>query len=586
MAEELDKVDAVIVGTGWAGGIAAAELTKEGYKVVALERGKEQTREDFIGSKDELKYSIRYNMMQDLSKETVTARTSMKDTAMPVRNNSHARFGNDTGGASVHWNGVSFRWMPYDFEIYSQTVDRYGKDKIPENCTIQDWGITYDELEPYYDKFEKMAGVSGEENPIGPKRSDKYPNPRMKSTPSIDLFKEAGKNLGYHPYHLPSANMSEQYTNPDGETINACMYCAFCEEYGCDFGAKADPIVTVLETAKKTGNFEIRNESTVTEVIHDGNKATGLKYIDNVTGKEYIQLADVVVLAGFVFTNNKLLLKSEIGEPYNPETQEGVIGKNFTGHFSNISTYIGARGFFDNKKFNLAMGSGALGATIDDFSGDNMDHSDLDFLHGYEIRYYHLGKRPIANNDVPEGTPSFGKEFKEKNLFYHNRNILIRAKTGFLPNRYTYLDLDPTYKDELGEPQIRVTVEYQDQDIKRAQHSVDTCEEIIEEMGADIIDRVDVPDDVTFDHKFYTNHFLGGVIMGDDPSISAVNTYSQMWDMENLFVVGGSSFPHNSNHDPTETIGAFSYRAAEGMIEYLESDGGLLIEPEKEKSKS
>lgn len=579
MAEELEKVDAVIVGTGWAGGIAAAELTKEGYEVVALERGKSQTREDFVGAKDELKYSIRYSMMQDLSKDTVTARGSRDETARPVRNNSHARFGNDTGGASAHWNGVSFRWMPYDFEIYSETVDRYGKDKIPKDCTIQDWGLTYDDIEPYYDKFEKTAGVSAEENPIGPWRSDDYPNPRLKSTPSIDLFKKAGESLGYHPYHLPAGNMSQPYTNPDGETINACVYCAFCEEYGCDFGAKADPIVTVLETASKTGNFEIRNESTVIEVVHDGKKATGLKYIDNLTGMEYIQPADIVVLAGFVFTNNKLLLKSEIGEPYDPETETGVIGRNFTGHFSNISTYIGAKGFFDDKKFNLAMGAGSLGATIDDFSGDNIDHKDLDFLHGYEIRYYHLGKRPIDNNDVPEGTPAWGKEYKEKNLFYHNRSLIVRAKTGFLPNRYTYLSLDPTYKDELGDPLVRVTVEYTEQDIKRAQHGVETCMEIMEEMGADIVEPVGVDDDVTFDHKFYTNHFLGGVVMGDDTRTSAVNTYSQMWDMDNLFVLGGSSFPHNSNHDPTETIGAFAYRASEGMIEYLEGDGGLVEEP-------
>lgn len=86
--------------------------------------------------------------------------------------------------------------------------------------------------------------------------------------------------------------------------------------------------------------------------------------------------------------------------------------------------------------------------------------------------------------------------------------------------------MDPTYKDEFGEPLLRVTVEYQDEDIKRAQHDVDTCEEIMTEMGADIIDRVDVADDVTFDHKFYTNHFLGGVIMGEDSNTSAVNTYS------------------------------------------------------------
>ncbi len=151
----------------------------------------------------------------------------------------------------MHWNGHNFRWLPYDFEIYSKTVERYGKDKIPEDMTIQDWGVTYDEMEKYYDKYEKMAGISGEEDPLGPERSNPYPNPPMKDSPSTKLFKKAAKELGYHPYQIPSANVTEQYTNPDGETINACMYCAFCETYGCDFGAKSDPIITVLATARK-----------------------------------------------------------------------------------------------------------------------------------------------------------------------------------------------------------------------------------------------------------------------------------------------------------------------------------------------
>src|SRR5699024_9167995 len=111
--------------------------------------------------------------------------------------------------------------------------------------TIQDWGITYDELDPYYNKFERTAGVSGEPDPLRPERTEDYPNPPMKESQTTRLFKKAAKNLGYHPYHMPSANVSQQYENPDGETLNACVYCAFCETFGCDFGAKADPIVTV-----------------------------------------------------------------------------------------------------------------------------------------------------------------------------------------------------------------------------------------------------------------------------------------------------------------------------------------------------
>lgn len=227
------------------------------------------------------------------------------------------------------------------------------------------------------------------------------------------------------------------------------------------------------------------------------------------------------------------------------------------------------------------MGTGALGATIDDFSGDHWDHHDVDFLRGYEIHYFQLRNRPIKNNAVPRGTPQWGPEFKEKSLYYTNRNLLIVPQTAFLPNRYSYLDLDPAYKDEFGNPLVRATVTYTDQERERTRHGVENFRKIMEEMSADIIDVDEVPDDIEFDRQFFTDHFIGGVIMGDDPEISAVNTYSQMWDMENLFVVCGSSFPHTSAYNPTGTIGAFAYRAAEGMIEYLEGDGGLVEEPGK-----
>lgn len=582
MAEKLEKVDVVILGSGWAGGIVAAELAKKGYKVVGLERGEEQKVEDFVNGKDELRYSQRYELMQDLTKETITARGGLKDEALPVRTNQNALLGTDVGGAGVHWNGVNFRFLPYDFEIYSQTVERYGKEKIPQDMALQDWGITYDELEPFYDRYEKMAGISGEENPIGPKRSDKYPNPPTVNTPAIRLFKEATKKLGYHPYQIPSANVTEAYENPDGQKINACVYCAYCETYGCHFGAKSDPIVTVLPTAKKTGNYELRTESYVYRVVHDGGKATGLLYVDTKTGKEYEQPADVVVLAGFTFTNTRLLLLSEIGKPYNPETGEGVIGKNFTGHFNNIN-YLGARGFFNEKKFNNFMGAGALGSTIDDFSGDNIDHSDLDFLHGFQVQIQTTGYRPIEYNFVPEGTPAWGKEFKDKSLFYTNRNLYVNALTGTLPWKQNYMDLDPTYTDFLGNPLLRITNSYTDQDRKLIRHATNVCKKIMGEMGADIVEEDKVADDVEFNSSFTTGHFAGGAIMGNDPETSAVNSYQQMWDAENLFVVGASAFPHFSNYNPTETLGAFAYRTAEGIDTYLGKGGGLLAEGKREK---
>src|SRR5699024_1231594 len=115
-----------------------------------------------------------------LSHETITSRNTTDETALPVRTRDEMMVGTDAGGGSVHWAGATYRWLPYDFEIRSKTIERYGEDKIPDGMTIQDWGITYDEMEAYYDRWEKAAGTSGEEDPLGPPRSNDYPNPPLK----------------------------------------------------------------------------------------------------------------------------------------------------------------------------------------------------------------------------------------------------------------------------------------------------------------------------------------------------------------------------------------------------------------------
>ena len=216
MSKTLPKVDVVIVGVGWAGGIIASELTKAGLSVVGLERGKERKTEDYFMVHDELRYALRYELMQDLSKETITFRGNEKIRALPMRQYGSFLIGDGLGGAGVHWNGQTFRFLPYDFQIRSKTIERYGKNKIPAEMTIQDWGITYDELEPYYDKFENMAGISGERNPLAGNRSNEYPTPPMIKTPLIKKFEDSAKKLNLHPYMQPSANLSENYTNPDG----------------------------------------------------------------------------------------------------------------------------------------------------------------------------------------------------------------------------------------------------------------------------------------------------------------------------------------------------------------------------------
>ncbi|MEK5205691.1 GMC family oxidoreductase [Psychrobacillus sp. FSL H8-0510] len=572
MVTKLPKVPVVVVGMGWAGGIVSAELTKAGISVVGLERGKDRTTADYTMGHDELRYQHRQELMQDLSKETITYRNTLSGKALPMRHYGTFIVGDGVGGAGSHWNGQTYRFLPYDFEIRTKTIERYGIEKIPAWMEgLEDWGITYDEMEPYYDTFEKMAGISGETVELWGKRTNPYPTPPLVKTPLMKEFEKAATSFGYKPFVIPAANLSEAYTNPDGISRGACQYCAYCENFGCEYGAKGDPAVTVIPVAKQTGKLDLRTHSNVVELTKSGGKANGVIYVDMLTGEKFEQPADVVVVASYVFNNSRLLLNSGIGTPYDPKTGKGTIGKNYCYQV----TAGGSQLFFEDKEFNLYGGAGALGIEIAEYMGDNFDHEEVDFIHGAGIRSTQYGDRPIAVNRVPAGTPNWGAEFKEKSIKYANSNFPVKTQGASLPHKENYLDLDPEFKDEFGYPLLRMTYEYTDNDRAMGKYMSKITRKFAEEIGADIIDTNEEQGPFNV-NKDSNTHNTGGVIMGTDPEKSALNTYLQMWEAENVFVLGASAFPHNSCFNPTGTLGALSYRAAEGIQKYLK-EGGLLV---------
>ncbi len=569
MVTTLDKVDVVTVGVGWTGGIIAAECAKEGLKVVGLERGKERGTPDFANGHDEYRYAVRYELMQDLSKETITFRNSRSQRALPMRQLGSFLLGEGLGGAGTQWSGQTWRFLPYDFQIKTMTDQKYGS-KLSTDYLLQDWGITYDELEPYFDRFEKTAGISGEDkNPFWGKRSSDYPTPPMKKTAILQKFETATTSLGYSPFMMPSANLSKPYENPDGQQINACQYCGFCERFGCEYGAKTSPEITVVPVARETGNYEIKFNANVVEVLKEGDKVTGVRYFDTVTLEEFIQPAEVVVLTSYVLNNAKLLMVSQIGEQYDPETGKGTLGKNYA-----YQILPGASGFFD-EQMNTFMGAGALGMTIDDFNGDNFDHGNLDFIHGGSLSITQTGSRPILSNPTLPDTPSWGAEFKKASIENFTRTLGVGGQGASMPHKENYLTLDGTYKDIYGVPLLQLTYNFTDQD--RALHSYMTekAARIMQEMGAKtVVGRSPITDyDIV---PYQTTHNTGGTIMGADPGTSVVNNYLQHWDAENLFVVGAGNFAHNGGYSPTGTVGALAYRCAEGIINYSKN-GGILV---------
>ncbi len=410
MPTKLKPVDVAIVGVGLTGTIIAKELAEAGLKVLGLERGRwRDTDPDFAMPyvHDELRYVGRHELMQDLSRETITFRNNAAETALPMRQLGSFRPGEGVGGAAVHWGGLTWRFLPWDFETRSRTLARYGKGQLAEDCTSQDWGVTYDELERHFDRFEYLYGISGKAgnlrgrivpggNPFEGPRSREYPNPPLKTSYAGALFTQAAEKMGYKPFPTPTGALSRAYTNEYGATINACVYCGYCQFFGCEMGAKASPQTAVLPNLMKQKNFELRTHANVTKVDLDAarKRAIGVTYVDS-RGREFEQPAEMVLLCSYVLNNVRLMLLSGIGKPYDPAANTGVVGRNYAYQTPSSVTL-----FFEDRVFNQFMAAGGMGMTIDEFNGDNFDHSGLGFIGGGFFQAATSGSRPIDGGDL------------------------------------------------------------------------------------------------------------------------------------------------------------------------------------------
>lgn len=590
MANRTDpKKDVVIIGLGWTGSILGMELAKDGLEVLALERGDDRdTVPDFQypGVIDELKYGIRFGFMQKPRKSTLTIRHGMDDVAMPYRQLGSFLPGDGVGGAGIHWNGQTWRTQDVELRLHSYISETFGEDIIPEGMQIQDWGVTHEELEPHYDRFEKLLGVSGQAgningeiipggNPFEAPRSDDYPNPPLANTYDAELFGEAASAMGLHPFPRPAANASRAYTNEYGMQLGACNYCGFCERFGCLNYSKASPQTCVLGALKRMPNFSYKTNSEVLKIekAADGKTATGVTYFDEKTGEEVFQPADLVLVCAYSLHNVHLLLLSEIGQPYDPASGEGVVGRNYSYQMTG-----GTALYFKDKTFNPFIGTGSQGVSIDDYSISQIDFAKEGFIGGSYITGGHTGGRPIQQLSTPPGTPSWGQGWKEAAGEWYNHKMGIGTHGSNMSYRDCYLDLDPTYKDPHGRPLMRMTFNWKPNDIKMTQFMKTKIEEIAESMNPDMMASGYKSENSQYDTRVYqSTHNVGGAVMGTDPKTSVINRYLQSWDCHNVFVMGASAYPQNTQYNPTGPLGALAYWAADAIRnDYLKNPRPLM----------
>jgi gluconate 2-dehydrogenase alpha chain len=582
------------VGSGFAGLVMAKEITnRTALNVVVLERGPARSAAKYVEEMDEIDI-LRVGLRQNPAEQTITLRNTSKQTALPLRAMESFHAGTGTGGASEAWAGFAERFSPEHMVLASHMRDKYGTSRLPAEWTIRDWGIRYDEFENYYWRAEQLMGVSGKAGNLkgelipggnifeGP-RQHEFPNPPLTPTYSMGFWRQAALALGYHPYPMPSAIASQNYTNPYGVSRSGCFYSGYCINHGCKSGAKAMPSSVLLPALAEQKNFALRNNSWVRKIVHRDGHAEGVIYMDE-NGEETMQPAELVVVAAWTPNSVRLLYLSGIGDPYDPATGKGTLGMNLT---HQMGTGGGGMLVYE-EPLNLFMTTSSLAYGASDLEGDLPEDVPEGVLRGGTfVGGAVQGYSPVsAFGRIPAGEAprNWGSEWKKASIRNWDR---IGPGVGMTPDtfpyRQNYMDLDPTYTDKWGDPLLRFTMDYTEYEQRQfaygARMSAHFTQKIAEVSKARLIPTGPAGHAGPRHYdgaRYHTTHIQGGAIMGASPEQSVLNTWLQHWKMPNLFVVGTNALPQTSGAHPTTTLVALSYRAADGVIDgYLKKPGPI-----------
>ena len=522
-----EEVDFVVIGAGAAGGVMAKELSSAGLRVVVLEQGPYLKAKDF--THDEVDVIFHGALTNGETRQPQTFRKKESEVAKPHMTAIYARL---VGGGSVHFTANFWRFHPEDFH------ERSTLGAIP-GASLADWPIMYEELEPFYTKAEWELGVSGlaGSNPFEGLRSKPYPLPPMPVKSSGVLFERGARKLGLHPFPAPVAVLSKPY-----QGRGACTHCGYCEAFGCEMNAKSSTLAALIPLAEKTGKCEIRAESYVQKIETDRKgRANAVIYFDR-AGKSIRQRTKAVVLCANGAESPRLLLMSGIAN------SSGLVGRHL---MFDIGAY--AMGLFEHEVNEYK--SIVVTRVVHDFyrsdpkrgfyGGGGLD-SRMDFT-----------PASFAGFALPSNGPQWGSEWKRaiRESFTHTAGTM--AHCSCLSREQNSVSLDPTHKDAWGLPAIRVTFESHPDDLKNRVFQLERQMEILDAAGAR--KRWNLPlDDITD-----SVHLMGTCRMGNDPRTSVVDRWNRSHDVRNLFVVDGSSLVTCGRQQPTETIQALAYRAAD-----------------------
>lgn len=535
--------DAVIVGSGAGGGPLALTFAQAGLRVLVLEKGPRMSRDDY--RPDEVDVALRGSFSPDLEQDPHTIVTRKTTRALRTRMGWIASC---VGGGTVHMGSFLYRFLPDDFQMRS----RFGPHE-----EIEDWPISYQELEPYYLRAEHEVGVSGRAgvSPFEGPRSGPYPMPPLDSHPLAETLDQRCRSRGLHPFPTPRGINSRPYHGRP-----ACAYCQICAGFGCRVGARGSSQEALLTRAEATGRCEIRAGCMVRRIrTNKEGRATGCLYIDSEEREVEVRARIVCVCCSAIESARLLLLSADTLFPDGLGNASGRVGRHLQFHAVTMAEAMLPRDMDPSLAENPLN---FLGRSL-------LDHYVLpegvsDLPKGGVLRFDLSEPLPISDAQLlaTEGdVPLWGAPLKRKlrDRYAAHRAIHLEVFHDFLPNRHTRVDLDPEVEDRWGLPVARIHLDLPAHHRVAGHWLLERGFEIFEDLGAE---------DFRVTTLGGTSAYLvhGTCRAGRDPETSVLNPDCQVHGIPNLFVVDGSFMPTSGGAAPTLTILANSFRVADHIL--------------------
>ena len=462
------------------------------------------------------------------------------------------------GGRTNHWGRISLRFGPLDFK-------RKDVDGLGDN-----WPIGYEDVRPYYDRVDKLLGVFGSKEGIHNEPDGFFlppPKPRLHELYYIKGARKA--NVPVIPSRL--SVLTKRINNDRG----VCFYCSQCNRSCSVYADFSSGSCLIFPAQRSTGRVDLYTDAMVREVVTNGaGEAKGIIYINKEDRQEYQINAKVVVLAASACSSARILLNSKSSEhPQGLGNSSGLIGRYL--HDSTGSSRAALVPELLNRKTYNEDGVGGMHVYTPWWLND----AKLDFPRGYHLEVwgglgtpsYGFGFNPDSLNEhfgLEMG--GYGNKLREDVKRFYGAVMGISGRGESVPQYDNYCEIDPDTVDEFGIPVLRFHYNWTDYERNQAKHMHKTFEEIFDAMGA-----ITLGDTPTAESEYglaapgQIIHEVGTTRMGDNPATSVTNSYQQLHDAKNVFVVDAGSFVSQADKNPTWTIMALSWRTSDFIVEQL-----------------